>query len=225
MYGQIAAGEKDLEFLLAQMVPSSLKRWALRELLAWTMRRSEKWIGPDHEAEIAGVADAEFPDPLPGGWSPYARQLSLHALHDFTQRFTDTMPLSGACSGFAAGPAATDDGHVYLARNFDFEAGPRFDREKIVAAVVPDSGHAFLSVSFGGLTGVVSGLNDAGLSVSLQALTGGPTAGSGEPSSLLAADVLQRDATVDQAVEDPRGSGSRLRPLSARRLVGCAGGR
>jgi isopenicillin-N N-acyltransferase like protein len=201
VYDQIAAAEKDLDSLLVQMVPSPLKRWAMRQLLGWTMRRSEKWIGPEHEAEIAGMTDAEFPDPLPGGWSPYARELALHALHDFSQRFTDTMPLSGACSGFAAGPGATADGHVYLARNFDFEAGPRFDREKIVAAVVPDSGHAFLSVTFGGLTGVVSGLNDAGLSVSLQALTGGPTAGSGGPSSLLVADVLERDATVEQAVE------------------------
>ena len=201
VYDQIAAGERDLEFLVERMIPSPLKRWAMRELLGWTMRRSEKWIGPEHEAEIAGLADAEFPDPLPGGWSPYRRHLALHALHDFSQRFSDTMPLSGACSGFAAGPAATADGHVYLARNFDFEAGPRLDREKIVAAVVPDSGHPFLSVTFGGLTGVVSGFNDAGLSVSLHALTGGPTAGSGEPSSLLVADVLERETTVERAIE------------------------
>lgn len=201
LYDQIATGEKDLEFLLPRMVPSRLKRWALRELLAWTMRRSEKWIGSDHEEEIAGMADAEYPDPAPGAWGPYARQVALHFLHDFTQRFTDTMPLAGACSGFAAGSASTADGHVYLARDFDFEAGAQFDREKIVGAVVPDSGHAFLSVSFGGLTGAVSGFNDAGLGVSLHALTGGPTAGAGEPSALLVADVLERDTTVEQAIE------------------------
>jgi len=200
LYDQIAAGEKDLEFLLARMVPSPWKRWALREILAWTMRRSDRWVGREHEEEIAGMADAEFPDPVPGAWKPYARQFALHFLHDFTQRFTDTMPLAGACSGFAAGSASTADGHVYLARDFDFEAGPQFDREKIVGAVVPDSGHAYLSVSFGGLTGVVSGFNDAGLGLSIHALTGGPTSGAGEPSALLAADVLQRDATVDQAI-------------------------
>ncbi len=202
----IAASEKDLEFLLEELVPSRLKRWALHAVLDWTMRRSEKWIAPDHLDEIAGLADADVPDPLPGRGNRYARHLALHALHDFSQRFVATIPLSGACSGFAAGPPATADGHVYLARNFDFEAGSRFDREKIVAAVVPDSGHAFLSVTFGGLTGAVSGVNDAGLSVSLQALTGGPTAGSGEPSSLLVADVLQRDGTVEQAVERIRGA-------------------
>ncbi len=199
-YPQIAAGEEDLDALLKEMIPSGFRRWSLRRLLGLSMRRSEKWIGEDHIEEIRGIADAEFPDPLPGGWSPFARQLSLHALHDFSQRFIDTVPLSGACTGFAAAGPATADGHVYLARNFDFEAGGRFDREKIVAAVVPESGFQYLSVTFGGMTGVVSGFNEKGVGVSLQSLSGGPTASAGEPSSLLVADVLQNDATLEQAI-------------------------
>ena len=199
-YPQIAAGEEDLDALLKEMVPSGFRRWSLRRLLGLSMRRSEKWIGAAHIAEIRGVADAEFPDPLPRGWSPFARQLSLHALHDFSQRFIDTVPLSGACTGFAAAGPATADGHVYLARNFDFEAGGRFDREKIVAAVVPETGFRYLTVTFGGMTGVVSGFNEKGLGVSLQSLSGGPTAGSGEPSSLVVADVLQNDGTLEEAI-------------------------
>jgi hypothetical protein len=199
-YSEIAAGEKDLDFLLSRMVPSSFRRWTLRALLAISMRRSERWIGKPHLEEIRGVADAEVPDPLPGGWSPFARQLSLHALHDFSQRFIDTIPLSGACTGFAADASSTANGHVYLARNFDFEAGARFDREKIVAAIVPEEGLRFLSVAFGGMTGVVSGFNEKGLGVSLQSLSGGPTSGAGQPSILLAADLLEHDATVEQAV-------------------------
>jgi hypothetical protein len=50
------------------------------------------------------------------------------------------------------------------------------------------------------MTGVVSGFNEKGLGVSLQSLSGGPTASSGEPSSLLVADVLQHDATLEQAI-------------------------
>jgi len=200
-YRQIAAGERDLDRLLAELVPSPLRRWALRSLLALSIRRSTKWIDAPHREEIRGVADAEFPDPVPGGWSPYARQLSLHALHDFSQRFIDTIPLSGACSGFAADGSRSADGHVYLARNFDFEAGARFDREKIVAAIVPEEGWRFLTVTFGGMTGAVSGFNEKGLGVSLQSLTGGPTSGAGQPSILLVADLLQHDSTVDQAVE------------------------
>ena len=200
-YPQIVAGEEDLDRLMRRLVPSALRRWSLRRLLALSIRRSERWIGPEHLDEIRGVADAETPDPLPGGWSPFARQLTLHALHDYSQRYVDTIPLSGACSGFAAAAPATADGHVYLARNFDFEAGARFDREKIVAAIVPgEGGNRYLSVTFGGMTGVVSGFNENGLGVSLQSLTGGPTGNRGIPSSLLVADVLQRDATVEQAI-------------------------
>lgn len=200
-YAQIAAGEKDLDLLMHSMVPSGLRRWSLRSLLAFSIDRSRRSIGKDHQEEIRGVADAEIPDPLPGRWPPYARQLMLHALHDFSQRFVDTIPLSGACSGFAADGSATAGGHVLLARNFDFEAGERFDREKIVAAIVPDKGWRYLSVNFGGMTGVVSGVNEKGLGVSLQSLSGGPTAVAGQPSILLVADVLQQDTTVEQAIE------------------------
>jgi hypothetical protein len=199
-YPQIAGGEQDLDLLMHELVPSGFRRWTLRELLALSIDRSEEAIGADHLQQIRGVADAEVPDPLPGGWSPYARQLMLHALHDFSQRYVDTIPLSGACTGFAADGSATADGHVYLARNFDFEAGARFDREKIVAAIVPERGWRFLTVNFGGLTGVVSGFNEKGLGLSLQSLSGGPTAGAGEPSILVAADTLQHDATVEQAI-------------------------
>jgi len=199
-YAQIAAGEKDLDVLMHEMLPSGLRRWSLRTLLALSIRRSEKSIGSAHLEEIRGVADAEVPDPLPGKWSPYARQLMLHALHDFSQRYVDTIPLAAACSGFAADASATADGHVYLARNFDFEAGSGFDREKIVAAIVPEKGSRFLTVTFGGMTGVVSGFNEKGLGVSIQSLSGGPTAGAGKPSILVAADMLQNDTTVDQAI-------------------------
>jgi|PersoiStandDraft_1058852.scaffolds.fasta_scaffold10885_3 isopenicillin-N N-acyltransferase-like protein len=205
-YDQIASGERDLDALMRRMVPSGTRRMWLRALLSVALRRSQRFISADHTSEIAGIADAETPDPLPGGWTPYARQLSLHALHDFSQRFIDVAPLSGACTGFAARGPATADGDVYLARNFDFEAGDRFDREKIVAAIVPEKGFSYLSVTFGGLTGVVSGMNDRGLALSQQALAGGPTASRGEPSSLLAADVLQFDSTVEEAAARIRGT-------------------
>jgi len=199
--GQIVEGQEDLNFLLAHVVPSGFRRWVFKELLAISLRRSERYLSEAHRAEIAGLADSERPNPFPGQWNPFARHLALHALHDFSQRWIDTVPLTASCTGFLAGPGATADGHVYLARNFDFEAGARFDREKIVAAVVPDRGFPYLSVTFAGLTGVVSGFNSQGLGVAINALPGGPTGAEGEFASLLAADVLQFDTTVREAIE------------------------
>src|SRR2546423_45576 len=45
-YPEIAAGESDLDALMRRMVPSSLRRWTLRRLLALSIRRSERWIRP-----------------------------------------------------------------------------------------------------------------------------------------------------------------------------------
>jgi hypothetical protein len=146
-YAQIAGGEQDLDLLMHEMVPSGFRRWTLRELLALSIDRSEEAIGADHLQQIRGVADAEVPDPLPGGWSPYARQLMLHALHDFSQRYFDD-PLSGACSGFAADGSATADGHVYLARSFDFEAARASIARRSSRRSSPE-GWRFLTVNFG----------------------------------------------------------------------------
>jgi hypothetical protein len=198
---QIEEGQRDLNFLLDKVVTSSLRRWVFKELLAISLLRSERFLSEGHRAEIAGLADSERPDPFPREWNPFARHLALHALHDFSQRWIDTVPLAASCTGFLAGPGATADGHVYLARNFDFEAGARFDRDKIVAAIVPEQGFPYLSVTFAGLTGVVSGFNSRGLGIAINALPGGPTASEGEFASLLAADVLQFDSTVDEAID------------------------
>ena len=200
-YAELAEEQKALDFLLRETVPSLLRRWLLRRLLAISIARSKRYLPLERLQETAGLADADFPDPLPHDWNPYARHLSLQALHDFSQRFIDTIPVSAACTGFAAAPPATRDGHVYLARNFDFEAGPQFDREKIVAAIVPERGFPYLSVTFSGLTGVVSGMNSRGLAVAIHALPGAPTLSAGNFSSFVAADILQNDSSVEEATE------------------------
>jgi hypothetical protein len=123
--------------------------------------------------------------------------LNLHALHEVSQRFVDTPGLAAACTGFVA---KAKDGGVLLARNFDFEAGDIFDRQKLVSVVAPDGKIPYLSVGFAGMLGVVTGFNRAGLGVALQAVAGGETAGSGEPVTLLLADVLRNESTFDGAV-------------------------
>jgi isopenicillin-N N-acyltransferase like protein len=199
-YSEIVEGERSLESLLHDMIRSPIRRFILRRVIALNLRASLRDMSVAHQEEIAGLADAEVPDPLPRDWPPFARQLALHALHDFSQRYIDAVPL-GACSGFLASGPATSDGHTLLARNFDFEGGGIWDREKIVAYVVPRNGLPYLSVTFGGLTGVTSGFNAEGIGVVLQAITGGPTASSGEPATLVAADVLEQSRSLDEAIK------------------------
>lgn len=193
----IRSQETHLGDLFAALVPSGFRRSLVRELSAFRLRGLPRAIPEDLLVSIAGLADGYEPVPPPSGWNAYRRMLDLHALHDVSQRFVDAPALAAACTGFLATGA---DGSLLLARNFDFEGGDIFDRQKLVSVVVPLGKIPYLSVGFPGMLGVVSGFNREGIGVAIHAIAGGETAASGTPVTLLLADVLENETTFDGAV-------------------------
>ena len=193
----IRSQETHLETLFTVLIPGGFKRSLIRQLSAFRLRGLPDEIPRDLLVSIAGLADGYEPVPPPSGWNAYRRILDLHALHDVSQRFVDAPALAAACTGFLARAA---DGSLLLARDFDFEGGEIFDRQKLVSIIEPEGKIPYLSVGFAGMLGVVSGFNRQGLGVALQAIAGGETAASGTPMTLLMADVLANESTFDGAV-------------------------
>jgi len=193
----IRSQETHLEELFTVLIPSSLKRSLIRQLSAYRLRGLPDAIPDDLLVAIAGLADGYEPVPPPSGWSAYRRMLDMHALHDVSQRFVDAPALAAACTGFLAKGA---DGSLLLARDFDFEGGNIFDRQKLVSVVAPAHGIPYLSVGFSGMLGVVSGFNRDGIGVAIQALAGGETAASGTPMTLVLAELLANESTFEGAV-------------------------
>lgn len=193
----IRSQETHLEELFTVLVPGGLRRSLIRQLSAFRLRGLPDAIPDDLLVAIAGLADGYEPVPPPSGWNAYRRMLDMHALHDVSQRFVDAPALAAACTGFLARGA---DGSLLIARNFDFEGGAIFDRQKLVSIVAPAEGIPYLSVGFPGMLGVVSGFNREGIGVAIQALAGGETAASGTPMTLLLAEVLAKESTFAGAV-------------------------
>ena len=128
----------------------------------------------DYRLEIYGSV-LGCPDVHPELGDYYNRVLNYHAAHDVSYMMIDNPLVSRAgCTSFGAWGGATENGHLLTGRNFDWEAAEVFSRDRVVMMCEPDDGIPFISLSWAGMAGVVSGMNRAGLSVTIN----------GAPSSL-----------------------------------------
>jgi isopenicillin-N N-acyltransferase like protein len=71
----------------------------------------------------------------------------------------------GGCSTLIVGKQRSKTGGPLFGRNFDFPPMGVLDKYGIVTIYKPKGKHAFASVGYPGLLGVISGMNDAGLAV------------------------------------------------------------
>ncbi|WP_442787553.1 C45 family autoproteolytic acyltransferase/hydolase [Flavobacterium suncheonense] len=180
-----------------ELVPSKFKQKLLREFLKWYNRKLYLHITEEYKAEIYGLsqyASDEFNTVAP----KYLRSLYLHGAHDIGHAMQD-LALVG-CSSLAVWGDKTEDQQLLIGRNFDFYAGDAFAEEKIVAFINPEQGHPFMMVTWGGMIGVVSGMNTEGLTVTINAGKSKIPLVAKTPISIVAREILQYAATVEEAI-------------------------
>lgn len=164
----------------------------------------DDYLSPREKQEIRGLADGA-PDPMPDLGGRYGRIAGYHAIHELSHRFAFDNPFF-ACSLVAVGSARGRDGHAYLARNFDFEGGDVFDTGKVVLAVRPTGGYGFVSVIWAGMAGVVSGINEHGLAIVLNAGASADYRRIGTPTTLLIRRALEHARNIEEALPILTGS-------------------
>lgn len=180
-----------------EIVPSKFKQKMLREFLKWYNRKMYLHVPEEYKTELYGISryvsdDYDYLAPK------YLRTLYLHGAHDIGHALQD-LALVG-CSSLAVWGDKTDDGELLIGRNFDFYAGDEFAEDKIVAFVTPDKGHPFMTVTWGGMIGTVSGMNKEGLTVTINAGKSKIPLVAKTPIAILTREILQHASTIEEAV-------------------------
>lgn len=186
---------------LNQIVPSAFYRKFLTYFIGWFNRNIDTYIPEENKLEILGVSQAtsrayDYIAP------PYQRILNYHGAHDIGHALQN-MSLVG-CTAFAGWNSMSADRSLIIGRNFDFFVGEEFARDKLIAFYKPSAGHSFMTVTWGGMTGVLSGMNAEGLTITLNAAKSDVPGGAAMPVSLLARQILQYAANIEEATRIAR---------------------
>lgn len=179
-----------------KVVSSEFYQWFLKNLIYFFHADINNYVSEELKNEILGVS-LYFSDEYDYIGKKYMRILAYHAAHDLGHALNN-YSLVG-CTSFSAWGDNTKDGNIIHARNFDFYFGNDFAKEKVLLMVQPDSGYAFISYSWPGMMGVVSGMNEEGLAITINASMSSPPTSAKLPISLLVRETLQFSKNLEEA--------------------------
>jgi isopenicillin-N N-acyltransferase-like protein len=183
---------------IAKMIPSKFYRSFLKYFIAWFNRDLSKNVTEEYKEEIYGITQSAS-DKYQYIGSNYQRILNYHGAHDIGHALQG-MALVG-CTSFGTWDARSQDSTMIIGRNFDFYVNDDFAHDKIVAFYNPAHGYKFMMVTWGGFIGAVSGMNEKGLSITINAAKSTLPTSAATPVSLVAREILQYAKNINEAIQ------------------------
>jgi hypothetical protein len=115
-------------------------------------------------------------------------------------RDSNLFPERFHCSGIGACKSATKDGRVLHVRVLDYINDLNLQQGACVQVFLPDGYNAWISLGFAGFIGTITCMNEKGLAIGEMG-NGGEGDWDGMPMTFLLRDIMERCATVHEAVE------------------------
>jgi isopenicillin-N N-acyltransferase-like protein len=193
--------ENEFLTMIRGYVPEQWKLKVLHNYVIYHNRHLSEFVPLEYRQQIHGTI-LGCPDIHPELGDYYNRMLNYHAAHDVSYLMIDNPLVSRAgCTSFGAWGGATEGGHLITGRNFDWEAAEVFSRDRVVILSEPDGGIPFVSLAWASMAGVVSGMNRAGVSVTINGAPSSLPDGTATPVAMVARDVLQKAHNLTEALE------------------------
>jgi Acyl-coenzyme A:6-aminopenicillanic acid acyl-transferase len=183
-------------------VPQHWFMEVLKNYVIWRNRHLSDYVPVDYRMEIyattLGCADIH---PEEGNF--YNRLLNYHAAHDVSYMMIDNpfIAARAGCTAFGAWGNATENNHLITGRNFDWEAAEVFSRDRVVEMFEPDGKIPFISLSWAGMAGVVSGMNRAGISVTVNGAPSQLPNTTATPVAIVAREIMESAHNLDEALK------------------------
>jgi predicted choloylglycine hydrolase len=183
----------------------------------------DRYLENDGERAKAMAAAVFFEATLPQSYrDEVASMASTIPLDEkklmLAQCFLDLTPMT-ACSTITLPADASPDGVARFGRNLDFPSFNMVDKSTVVLIFHPTGKNAFAAVTWPGLIGVMSGMNEHGLCLANMEVNRPMRFPSAMPYSLLYRKILEDCKTVDDAIallqKTPRQTANNLMLMDA----------
>jgi isopenicillin-N N-acyltransferase-like protein len=192
-----------IQFLYDNYLKVYIGAGATRFLALGAAQLFEHYFRPEHLAEVEALAKRTSMD---------ERETVL------AQCFLDLSPMD-ACSTITLPASAAPDHVARFGRNLEFVSLDVADKYSTVFVYHPLGRYQFVSIGWPGLIGVLSGMNEHGLTLANMEVTRAPRIPGAMPYTLLYRTVLEKCKTVNEAIDliqhTPRQTANNLMVMDA----------